>query len=216
MPCASCTTHHNLQISEETGLPQNMLVVTDGHDHLCGALAAGVTHPGQLLDSTGTACAILALSQTFQPTPAMLAAGCPSYSYVLPDIYVNPELVRAVMEGPGFWLRNNLEVLHILGIAASLPAMIAIGGARGASELMQIKAEVTGCRIRVPRITEAAATGAALLAGIGAGLFSSGTEAATAVRHTETLYEPGEAAQAAYDDIYHRAYLPTRNCIFSS
>jgi xylulokinase len=278
------------QISEETGLPLNTLVVTGGHDHLCGALAAGVTHPGQLLDSTGTACAILALSQAFQPTEAMLAAGCPSYAYVLPGIYVSlvgslnfaggalewivhllyghdqgqeafatalqetaqvprgsrgaiilpyflgsgtpfgkdsalasilgltpahgrPELVRALMEGLGFWLRDNLEMLYSQSIAAAHPEMIAIGGATRAAELMQIKAEITGCRIRVPRITEAAATGAALLAGMGAGTFASSSEAVAAVRHTETVYEPDEAAQATYDDIYHRAYLPTRNSV---
>ncbi len=47
-----------------TGLPASCLVATGGHDHVCGSLATGVTGPGTLLNSIGTAEAIfLSLSQ---------------------------------------------------------------------------------------------------------------------------------------------------------
>lgn len=47
-----------------TGLPVSCLVATGGHDHVCGSLATGVTGPGTLLNSIGTAEAIfLSLSQ---------------------------------------------------------------------------------------------------------------------------------------------------------
>ncbi|HEX2035348.1 MAG TPA: FGGY family carbohydrate kinase, partial [Chloroflexota bacterium] len=42
----------------ETGLPAGCRVAAGGHDHDCGALAAGVTEPGDVLDSLGTAEAI--------------------------------------------------------------------------------------------------------------------------------------------------------------
>jgi len=42
----------------ETGLSRRALVSSGGHDHVCGALAAGVTRPGQMLNSLGTAEAI--------------------------------------------------------------------------------------------------------------------------------------------------------------
>ncbi len=45
--------------SSETGLGRDTLVVTGGHDHLCGALAAGVYQEGQVLDSIGTSETIL-------------------------------------------------------------------------------------------------------------------------------------------------------------
>ncbi len=41
-----------------TGLPMSAMVASGGHDHVCGALAAGVTKPGQMLNSLGTAEAI--------------------------------------------------------------------------------------------------------------------------------------------------------------
>lgn len=50
----------------ETGLPQRAMVATGGHDHVCGAFAAGVTRPGQMLNSLGTAEAV------FLPTSAPL------------------------------------------------------------------------------------------------------------------------------------------------
>ncbi|HCF85273.1 MAG TPA: hypothetical protein DEV72_08730, partial [Ktedonobacter sp.] len=78
------------------------------------------------------------------------------------------------------------------------------------------KAEVTGCRIRVPHISEAAATGAALLAGVGVGAFRSSEEAAAALHHTETTYEPADEARAAYDDIYHKIYLPARHSVLGT
>src|SRR5215213_1540257 len=41
-----------------TGLPAGAAVAAGGHDHVCGALAAGVVRPGQILDSMGTAEAL--------------------------------------------------------------------------------------------------------------------------------------------------------------
>jgi len=41
-----------------TGLPVTTVVAVGGHDHVCGALAAGVTRPGQMLNSMGTAEAV--------------------------------------------------------------------------------------------------------------------------------------------------------------
>src|SRR5260370_15429117 len=55
---------------------------------LCGALAAGVTHSGQLLESMGTSGALLAVSDTFEPTHDLLEAGYTSYAYVIPNTYV--------------------------------------------------------------------------------------------------------------------------------
>lgn len=42
-----------------TGLPPHTVVGTGGHDHVCGALAAGVVEPGRALDSMGTAESLL-------------------------------------------------------------------------------------------------------------------------------------------------------------
>ena len=278
------------EVAEHTGLPLQAMVTTGGHDHLCGALAAGVTHPGQLLESMGTASVLLAVSNAFRPSPELLAAGCTSYANVIqhtyatlgtldfaggalewivtllygqgkqgtvsPEIYAQalreaaevppgshgaitipsflgsgtpygqssargallgltpshgrPELVRALMEGLAFWLRDNIALFYSLGIAPLKPEIAVIGGATQAAPLLQIKADITGCPIKVPQITEAAATGAALLAGIGANIFHSGEEAASSVLHTDQIYEPDAQAVEKYNTNYEQTYLPAR------
>jgi xylulokinase len=51
-------------VSQATGLPARTLVAVGGHDHPCGALAAGAVRRGDLLDSMGTAeCLLVALDQ---------------------------------------------------------------------------------------------------------------------------------------------------------
>ena len=45
-------------IARETGLPRHTRICAGGHDHICGALAVGVTEPGTMLNSLGTAEAL--------------------------------------------------------------------------------------------------------------------------------------------------------------
>jgi xylulokinase len=47
------------EAAEDTGLPAGAAVAVGGHDHLCGGLAIGAGKPGALLDSVGTAEAVL-------------------------------------------------------------------------------------------------------------------------------------------------------------
>ncbi|MGH3144437.1 MAG: FGGY-family carbohydrate kinase, partial [Rubrobacter sp.] len=46
------------EAAKATGLPQSAGVAVGGHDHVCGALAVGVTEAGTMLNSLGTAEAI--------------------------------------------------------------------------------------------------------------------------------------------------------------
>src|SRR5438270_12714756 len=61
------------EVAELTGFPQQAIVSTGGHDHLCGALAAGVTHPGHLLESLGTASVLVAGRGAFRPSAELSA-----------------------------------------------------------------------------------------------------------------------------------------------
>ncbi len=54
-------------VAKQTGLPEHTIVATGGHDHVCAALALGVTVQGSALDSMGSAEAI------FLPTQRVIA-----------------------------------------------------------------------------------------------------------------------------------------------
>ena len=71
---------------------------------------------------------------------------------------------------------------------------------------MQNKADVSGSVIEVPDLFEATPLGAALMAGIGIGVFRNEKEAIEAVRSDVTIYEPDPEAHKVYADLYENVY----------
>ena len=82
----------------------------------------------------------------------------------------------------------------------------AMGGAANSSLWMQIKADITGKRIVVPSSDTATALGAALLAGVGTGMYPSFEAAVKATVKTKCEYMPDSAAK----DVYDRGYAVYR------
>ena len=80
------------------------------------------------------------------------------------------------MEGVACELRWAVEELRATGMMVDGLKMV--GGAAHSPLWPQIVADVTGVSVVVPGITEAAAWGAAKLAGIGAGIFADAESAA--------------------------------------
>ena len=59
VPSGQVVGHVTAEAAAQTGLPEGTPVVTAGHDHLVGAFGVGVTEPGHLLNSMGTAEALV-------------------------------------------------------------------------------------------------------------------------------------------------------------
>jgi xylulokinase len=117
-------------------------------------------------------------------------------------------LVRAVLEGVAFGLRDSLDVLRGLGVEVS-SARASGGGAR--SELwLRICASVLGVPIERTTSEEGSALGAALLGGVAGGVFSDVGEAVAAAVHTRDVVEPDPAWTRAYEDLLprYRALYP--------
>ncbi|MGA2111621.1 MAG: FGGY-family carbohydrate kinase [Anaerolineales bacterium] len=119
------------------------------------------------------------------------------------------ELAKAIIEGLTFELRINLDLLKTAGVLIS--ELRAIGGGARSDLWLQVKADVTGIPVRAPRVTEAACLGAALLAGQGAGCFSSAAETAEGVLQGGSLFEPDRVRRLRYDDRYvlYKEIYPT-------
>jgi len=117
-------------------------------------------------------------------------------------------LVRAVLEGVAYGLRDSLELLRGLGVRAET-ARVSGGGAR--SDLwLKIVASVLGIPLERTVVEEGAAYGAALLGAVAAGVFADVGEAVAAcVRVRETI-EPDPAWAVVYEDGYprYRALYP--------
>ena len=114
-------------------------------------------------------------------------------------------LVRAVLEGVAYGLRDSFELLRELGVDPRA-GHVSGGGAR--SELwLRIIASVLGLPIQRTAADEGSAYGAALLGGVAAGVFRDVHEAvATCVRLLDPI-EPDPQWSAAYERGYHRFRL---------
>ncbi|MBR6159778.1 MAG: FGGY-family carbohydrate kinase, partial [Lachnospiraceae bacterium] len=84
-------------------------------------------------------------------------------------------MIRALLEGVAFALQHNLLTAEETG--AKIDVLNAMGGSANSVLWTQIKADVTGRQIQVPASDTATTLGAAILAGIGCGLYKDYKEA---------------------------------------
>lgn len=171
----------------EPQVQQSAQANTDAYDLMLAGSTAGPTHllvlphfsgSGTPTFDTASKAAILGL--TFTTTRA--------------------DLARAILEGLTYELRLNLDLLQAGGVR--IEVLRAIGGGAKSKVWLQLKADITGIPVVVPRITEAAGFGAALLAGVGAGLYANAREAAERFLQLTDEYVPDPQRQKLYDEQY--------------
>ncbi len=110
------------------------------------------------------------------------------------------DLVRAVLEASGYGFLQMIKMAE--GVTGKkIDAFSAIGGGTKSRIWSQIKADITGADITVLQVKDMAPIGAALLAGVGAGLFRNVYDAANRVQrkvHQIFYSNPGNA-QSVYE-----------------
>ncbi len=121
--------------------------------------------------------------------------------------HTRDDLVRAVIEGVTFSLAEIIELMRQAGVA---PSRARLGGGGAASHhWRQLLADACRLPVCVPTTTEGPAFGAALLAGVAAGAWSSVAEAAESATEERDHHEPHapttdalDAARAAWASLY--------------
>ena len=109
-------------------------------------------------------------------------------------------LVRAVLEGVAYGLRDSLELMRDLGVEIS--QIRASGGGARSDLWRQILADVFDTELVVINVTEGAAYGAALLAGVGVGVYKDVTEACQQTIEVVQHTEPAKKNAALYQEFY--------------
>jgi len=109
-------------------------------------------------------------------------------------------MIRSILEGVAFSLRDSIEIFKELEIPVE---QIRVSGGGSRSFLWrQIQADIYGKELVTLRTSEGSAFGAALLAGVGAGIYASVEESArAAIQIRESM-----APQAANVQLYNRQY----------
>ena len=267
--------------AQETGLPATALVSSGGHDHVCGALAAGVTRPGQMLNSLGTAEALfLPIAEPLADPLAgrqgytqgahvvgsgyyafagqytsgasiewlrrLLGTGDDAVAYealiaaaervpagslgvvFLPHLrlanppYDDPRsrgaligltadagrdvVARAIFEGVALESRSTYDPLLAFPQVVPPASVVAIGGSTRNRLLMRIKASVFALEHQIVAAEEATALGAALLGGLGAGVYRDVDDAVGAMRYGRHAVAPDPDEVATYGAIFETVY----------
>ncbi len=118
-------------------------------------------------------------------------------------------LVRAVLEGVAFGLRDSLELLIELGVQADR-GRASGGGARGRLWL-EIVASVLGVPLELTAVEEGSAFGAALLGGVAGGVFADVHDAVARCVRVKEVVEPNAVWATRYTELYpsYRSLYPT-------
>ena len=115
--------------------------------------------------------------------------------------HTRAHLARAVMEGVVFGMRQGLDVMLSLGVPVD--RIVASGGATRHPLWLQLQADIYDRPIHRTASGEAAAMGAALLAGVGVGLFA---DAQTAIRGAVRWHEGVVLPDPGRANLYQRYY----------
>jgi len=118
-------------------------------------------------------------------------------------------MVRAVLEGVAYSLRDCIEIFRDLAIPIS--QVRAVGGGARSLVWRQIIADVFGTELVTVNITDSTAYGAGLLAGVGVGVYASVPEACAQTIRIVDRVEPKPANVALYD-----AYYPVYRSLYSA
>jgi xylulokinase len=111
---------------------------------------------------------------------------------------------RALMEGAAYALEHNLQVAEKAGI--HIGVLHAMGGAANSRLWTQIKADVTGKKILVPNSDNASTLGAAILAGVGTGVYTGFEDAVMKTIRIKQEYSPDMERHAVYQKFF-KIYL---------
>jgi len=117
--------------------------------------------------------------------------------------HTRAHMFKALLEGTGYGVRHNFDVMREIG--AGPKEVIAVGGGTKSPLWLQVVSDISQTRQRVPAVTLGASYGDAFLAGMGAGVFSSGHEITEWLKDFRTV-EPNPELKETYDR-YQAIYL---------
>ena len=110
------------------------------------------------------------------------------------------EVLKGIIEGVAFYLKEVVDSLPATGI--QIENYRPVGGGSRSDAWVQTCADIFGLPFTRPVITEAGALGAAIMAGVGCGVFENYSQAVAAMVKLERTFEPDLARHARYQARY--------------
>ena len=111
-------------------------------------------------------------------------------------------ILKGILEGTGFYIRESIEALPGAGIQAG--EFRAVGGGSKSDIWVQTCADIIGRPFVRPSITEAGALGAAIIAAVGIGQFPSMEAGVAAMVQLDKVFEPNPKRHAQYEPWFQK------------
>ncbi|MCL1823546.1 MAG: xylulokinase [Oscillospiraceae bacterium] len=133
----------------------------------------------------------------------------------LSTMHKKHDLIRAVMEGVSYSLRDCVEVMREMNINVS--DMMACGGGGTSKLWRQMLADLYACNVKTAHNSEGPALGVAILAAVGTGLYKSVPEACKAIIKIDREQAPIQENTEKYEKVYtmYRKLYPAMKGIFA-
>lgn len=215
--CAVPNCWHVMGVTQSAGLSLKWF-----RDNLCWsemetALNMGVD-PYYLTDKEAMDVPIGANKLLYMPylngerTPH-LDPNCRGAFVGLSTMHKKKDMIRAVMEGVSYSLRDCVEVMREMNI--NVTDMMACGGGGSSPLWRQMLADLYACPVKTTQNKEGPALGVALLASVGAGIYSSVPEACKAVILPDKVQNPIQENIGEYEKVYgvyKKLYPAMKSC----
>jgi xylulokinase len=203
------------------GLAQGVIEIRSRHFYLTGgiytsgaaiewfrhSLATEVEYSALVGDAEkerrGAVCFIPHLRRSLTPVPDVKARGA---FLGLTAVTSRAALFRAILEGLAFEARSALDGMLAFPNTAYPSEIRLIGGNTANALFMRLKAAAFGRPIDLAPITECTSFGAALLAGLAAGIFATEDEAQKAIGPIHERITPDTEDADFYEKLYQGVY----------
>jgi xylulokinase len=131
----------------------------------------------------------------------------------LSAIHTKRDMLRAIMEGVSYSLKDCMEIIKATGINTS--EVRASGGGGKSALWRQMQADMFGCAVNTVNSSEGPALGVALLAGVGVGVYSTVQQACECVIKTDKTLLPIVENSITYEknyELYKKLYFSLKGC----
>ncbi len=135
---------------------------------------------------------------------------CRGVFFGLSAIHTRKDMLRAVMEGVSYSMKDCNDILREMGV--TVDDMMACGGGGKSAVWRQMLADMYGCTVKTVAAKEGPALGVAILAGVGAGIYESVEAACEKMIHTDKSCEPIPGNTEQYEK-YHGIYKNLYGCL---
>ena len=126
-------------------------------------------------------------------------------------------LIRSILESTSYMLRSNIELIEEAGI--EVKSIITSGGTSNSDLWNQIKSDVLNKPIRTIKDKNSCCLGAAILAGVGSGIYNSIEKACDSIIEFDKEYKPineNKIVYGKYYNIYKELYSSLKSVFLKS